>query len=39
LPWDDYNKKYEKFIDKGLLPLIESDMVYALSAKIKPIEF
>jgi hypothetical protein len=39
LPWDEYNKKYEQFIEKGLLPLIESDIVYALSAKSNPIEF
>jgi hypothetical protein len=39
LPWDEYNKKYEKFIEKGLLPLIEADIVFALSARNKLIEF
>ena len=31
LPWDEYKKKNEKFIEKGLLPLIEADIVFALS--------
>jgi len=39
LPWDEYNKKYEKFIEKGLLPLIEADIVFALSANNNLIEF
>ncbi len=38
MPWDEYNKKYEKFIETGLLPLIESDIVHALSAKNNQIE-
>lgn len=28
--WEEYAKKYEKYIDRGVLPILEAELVYAL---------
>ncbi len=30
MSWEEYEKKFEKYIDRGVLPILEAELIYAL---------